>query len=131
MRRIRVLIVDDSTVIRRLLTDSLSSDPEIEIVGTAPNGKIALAKLPQLTPDVVTLDIEMPEMDGLEATRMICAQWPKEQRPYIVAMTAHALEGDRERCLAAGMDEYIAKPVAFGDLSETIQRALQRSEEMQ
>ena len=65
MRRIRVLIVDDSVVIRRLLTDILAQDPEIEVIGTAPNGRIALAKLPQVNPDLVTLDIEMPELDGL------------------------------------------------------------------
>ena len=65
MKKIRVLVVDDSVVIRRLLTDILSQDPEIELAGTAPNGRIALAKLPQVNPDIVTLDIEMPEIDGL------------------------------------------------------------------
>ena len=71
MRRIRVLIVDDSVVIRRLLTDILAQDPEIEVVGTAPNGRIALAKLPQVNPDLVTLDIEMPELDGLSTLPLL------------------------------------------------------------
>ncbi|HAC89903.1 MAG TPA: chemotaxis response regulator protein-glutamate methylesterase, partial [Planctomycetaceae bacterium] len=66
MDKIRVLIVDDSAIIRRLLTDALAADPMIEVVGIAANGKIALAKIAQLKPDLVTLDIEMPEMDGLE-----------------------------------------------------------------
>ncbi|MGE0758145.1 MAG: response regulator [Pirellulaceae bacterium] len=66
MVKIRVLVVDDSVVIRRLLTDILSQDPDIEVVGTAPNGRIALSKLTQVNPDLVTLDIEMPELDGLE-----------------------------------------------------------------
>jgi two-component system chemotaxis response regulator CheB len=65
MRKIRVLVVDYSVVIRRLMTDILSQDPEIEVAGTAPNGRIALAKLSQVNPDLVTLDIEMPELDGL------------------------------------------------------------------
>ncbi len=77
MRKIRVLIVDDSVVIRRLLTDILKDDPEIEVAGTAPNGKIALAKLPQLNPDVVTLDIEMPEMDGLQTLPELRKAYPK------------------------------------------------------
>jgi len=60
MPKTRVLIVDDSTVIRRLLSDTLASDVELEVAATAPNGKIALAKIPQVNPDVITLDMEMP-----------------------------------------------------------------------
>src|SRR6478752_1978859 len=77
MRKTRILIVDDSVVIRRLLTDILSQDPEIELAGTAPNGRIALAKLPQLNPDIVTLDIEMPEMDGLQTLPELRKAYPK------------------------------------------------------
>ncbi len=77
MRKIRVLIVDDSVVIRRMLTDILSADPEIEVAGTAPNGKIALAKLPQINPDLVTLDIEMPELDGLNTLPELRKAYPK------------------------------------------------------
>ena len=62
------------------------------------------------------MDVQMPEMDGLEATRIICAQWPPEQRPYIIALTAHALTGDEQKCLAAGMDAYISKPIQLGKL---------------
>ena len=65
--RIRVLICDDSIVIRRLITDVLKADAEIEVVGTAVNGKNALDKLAMLKPDIMTLDVEMPVMDGLEA----------------------------------------------------------------
>ena len=63
--KIRVLVVDDSVVVRRLVSDELSRDPELEVVGTAANGRIALAKLTQVNPDLVILDVEMPEMDGL------------------------------------------------------------------
>lgn len=66
MRRLRVFVVDDSVVARHLLSRTLSSDPAVEVVGTAPNGRLALAKIARFNPDVVTLDVEMPEMDGLQ-----------------------------------------------------------------
>ena len=66
MRKIKVLVVDDAVVVRKIVTDTLGSDPEIEVIATAANGKIALQKFPQLKPDILTLDIEMPEMDGIE-----------------------------------------------------------------
>jgi two-component system, chemotaxis family, protein-glutamate methylesterase/glutaminase len=76
MSKIRVLIVDDSVVIRRLLSDCLSGDPAIEVAGSAASGSIALAKLDQVCPDVVTLDIEMEGMDGLETLVAIRKKYP-------------------------------------------------------
>ena len=70
---IRVMVVDDSVVVRKIVTDVLSADPDIEVVGTAVNGRIAVAKIEQLKPDLVTMDIEMPEMNGIEAVRAIRA----------------------------------------------------------
>jgi response regulator RpfG family c-di-GMP phosphodiesterase len=64
----------------------------------------------------------MPEMDGLEAAREICRKWPIGKRPRIIAMTGNALIGDREKCLEAGMDDYISKPVRIGELQATLQR---------
>jgi CheY-like chemotaxis protein len=68
----------------------------------------------------------MPVMDGLTAAREICRMYPAEKRPWILAMTANALEGDREKCLAAGMDDYISKPVKTTDLSAAMRRAYSR-----
>ena len=77
MRKIRVLVVDDSTVIRRLLSDALNSDSGLEVAGTAANGRIALAKIPQVNPDVVTLDMEMPEMDGIATLIEVRKTYPR------------------------------------------------------
>src|ERR1700674_2640212 len=77
MPPIRILIVDDSTVIRKVLCDGLAGDAALEVVGTAANGRIALAKIPQVHPDLVTLDVEMPEMGGLETLAAIRKIYPK------------------------------------------------------
>jgi CheY-like chemotaxis protein len=73
--------------------------------------------------DVILMDVQMPEMDGLEASRQICARWPREKRPHIIAMTANAMQGDREMCLAAGMDDYISKPIQPPELAGALSRA--------
>jgi CheY-like chemotaxis protein len=78
----------------------------------AENGLEAISALEGSPYDVVLMDIQMPELDGLETTRRIRRRWPGEDGPRIVAMTANAMDGDREACLAAGMDDYIAKPIA-------------------
>jgi CheY-like chemotaxis protein len=66
------------------------------------------------------MDVQMPEMDGLEASRQITARWPADARPRIVAMTANAMQGDREMCLAAGMDDYLTKPIRVERLVEAL-----------
>jgi two-component system, chemotaxis family, protein-glutamate methylesterase/glutaminase len=75
--KVRVLVVDDSVVVRRVLTETLSADPVLEVVGWAQNGKLALAKIPQCQPDAITLDVEMPEMNGIEALSEIRKLYPK------------------------------------------------------
>jgi CheY-like chemotaxis protein len=72
------------------------------------------------TYDVVLMDVQMPEMDGLEASRRINAGFPDGQRPRIVAMTANAMQGDREMCIAAGMDDYLTKPIRVERLVEAL-----------
>lgn len=120
MRKIRVLVVDDSVVIRRLLTDILNQDPEIEVAGTAPNGRIALSKLPQINPDIVTLDIEMPELDGLGTLPELRKAYPK--LPVIMFSTltergAVATLG----ALARGATDYVTKPANVGSVAAGIQ----------
>jgi len=88
----------------------------------AVNGHEVLRRLERDTYDVILMDVQMPGMDGLEASRAVCARWPVGRRPRIIAMTAEAMEGDRERCLAAGMDEYLTKPVKPEELSAALNR---------
>ena len=92
----------------------------------ANNGQEALAALQQKPYDVVLMDIQMPVMDGLEATQRIRQQWPEAQRPYLVAMTANALVGDRENYLTNGMDDYISKPVQLDELVAVLSRSPSR-----
>ena len=89
----------------------------------AGNGREALKALEKQPYDVALMDVQMPEMDGLEATRQITGRWSSGDRPYIVAMTANALKGDRESFLAAGMDDYVSKPIRVRYLIEALERA--------
>jgi CheY-like chemotaxis protein len=77
---------------------------------------------------VVLMDVQMPEMDGLEASRRITAKYTPEQRPRIIAMTANAMQGDREECLAAGMDDYVTKPIRVDALVEALNQAKVRDD---
>ena len=89
----------------------------------AENGLEALEALERRRYDVVLMDVQMPELDGLEATRRICARWPAEQRPRIIAMTANAMQEDREACFEAGMDDYVAKPIRPEELAAALAHA--------
>jgi two-component system chemotaxis response regulator CheB len=116
MRKIRVLVVDDSTVVRRLVADALADDPAIEVVGTAANGKIALAKLPQLHPDAMTLDIEMPDMDGLATLaelRKIAPRLPVIMFSTLTQKGAVATIN----ALALGASDYVTKPSNVGSVA--------------
>ena len=108
-RKIRVLVVDDTVLYRRVLSDILARIPGVEVVGTANNGKIALAKIEQLKPDLLTLDFEMPEMDGLTTLREL------QRRKLDVAavmVSAHTSEGAAItiKALEGGAFDFIAKP---------------------
>jgi two-component system chemotaxis response regulator CheB len=106
--RIRVLVVDDSALMRKLIPLILERDPDIEVVGTAMDGAFALRKIAELRPDVVTLDLEMPRMDGIETLRTIMRSAPL---PVIVFST-HSKEGAYStfKALALGAIDFVAKP---------------------
>ena len=95
----------------------------------ASNGAEAVESVARQTYDVVLMDVQMPEMDGLEASRRINAANPDGKRPRIVAMTANAMQGDREMCMEAGMDDYIAKPIRVERLVEALTDVPQRSKD--
>ena len=90
------------------------------------NGLEAIESVERQKYDLILMDVQMPEMDGLEATRQIVARWAKNQRPQIVAMTANAMQGDRELCLAAGMDDYLTKPIRVDELVAALLRVKPR-----
>ena len=94
----------------------------------ASNGIEAIECVQRQPYDVVLMDVQMPEMDGLEATRRICAELPAAGRPRIVAMTANAMQGDREMCIAAGMDDYLTKPIRVDQLVEALNNVPAREE---
>jgi PAS domain S-box-containing protein len=111
---LRVLLVEDNPVNQRVATlmlKKLGYTPEV-----AGNGREAVTAIERHRYDLVFMDLQMPEMDGLQATAEICARWPKGVRPAIVAMTANASTDDREACLKAGMDGFVSKPVRLHDL---------------
>ena len=109
MPAIKVLIVDDSVVARRALTQALSDVPELEVIGTASDGRLALARMAHAQPDVVTLDLEMPGMDGLETLGQICKLFPKVRVIMVSAITERAARTTLE-ALALGAVDSIPKP---------------------
>src|SRR5450432_50366 len=119
--RIRVLVVDDSVVIRRLVTHALENDPVIEVVGAAPNGLLALERIPQLNPDVLTLDIEMPEMDGIETLRRVRRDYPHVRVIMFSTLTERGAEITLQ-ALTLGADDYVAKVSNEGSLDRSMTR---------
>jgi len=117
---LRLLLADDNPINQKVglsVLHKLGYQADL-----ANNGVEVLKALEQKAYDILFLDVQMPEMDGLEAARQICQRWSAEKRPRIIAMTGNALMGDREKCLQAGMDDYISKPVRVGELQSALQR---------
>ena len=115
---LRILLVEDNAMNQRVATLILRKlRQRADLAG---NGLEAVAAVRRQAYDVVLMDCEMPEMDGFAASRAIRGSLPASAQPRIVAMTANAMEGDRERCLAAGMDDYVAKPVRIEALAAAL-----------
>ena len=109
MKKAKVLVVDDAMLIRRMVTDVLAADPAIEVVGEAPNGKIALQKISQVNPDLVTLDVEMPEMNGLQTLKAIRKTHPRLPVIMFSAVTERGA-ADTLEALHYGASDYVTKP---------------------
>jgi two-component system chemotaxis response regulator CheB len=120
MAKIRILVVDDAVVFRRLVSEELSSDPALEAVGTAANGRIALAKVPQVNPDLVILDVEMPEMDGLQTLAELRKTYPRLPVIMFSALTERGAEATLE-ALALGATDYFTKPSNVGGLDASLE----------
>ena len=117
---LRILLTEDNVVNQRLalrLLEKLGYRADV-----AANGLEAIEALERQPYDLVLMDVQMPEMDGVEATRQILERWPDGDAPWIVAMTAEAMQGDREGFLAAGMNDYVAKPIRTQELVAAISR---------
>ncbi|MCS6248210.1 MAG: response regulator [Opitutus sp.] len=118
---LRILLAEDLEVNQQVVTFML------ERIGytcdVVADGRAAVAAVQTGLYDVVFMDMQMPIMDGLEATTRICEQHETSRRPWIIAMTANALNGDRESCLAAGMDDYLSKPVSMQPLAQSLEQA--------
>src|SRR5512132_3593480 len=121
MKKARVLIVDDAMLIRRLVSDALAADSAIEVVGIAANGRIALQKIAQLAPDLVTLDIEMPEMDGLTTIAEIRKTWTRLPVIMFSTLTERGAAATLE-ALARGATDYVTKPANVGSVTVAQQR---------
>jgi CheY-like chemotaxis protein len=118
---LRILLAEDNAMNQKValrLLERLGYRADVAV-----NGLEALAALERRGYDVVLMDVQMPELDGLDATRQICERWPPESRPYIIAMTANALPEDREACFRAGMNDYVAKPIRGDELAAALKRA--------
>ena len=115
---LRILLAEDNAINQKLALRLLQQmGYRADVAG---NGIEAIECIERQPYDVVLMDVQMPEMDGLAASREIRRRWPDGDRPHIVAMTANAMAGDREECLAAGMDDYVTKPIRVDALVQAL-----------
>ncbi|MTJ50629.1 response regulator [Dolichospermum sp. UHCC 0259] len=115
---LKILLAEDNVVNQKVavnILQRLGYRPDV-----VANGLEVLIALQRQHYDVVLMDIQMPEMDGLTATQKICEEWPLSARPWIIAMTANAMQGDREKCLATGMNDYTTKPIRLEELTRAL-----------
>ncbi len=120
--RLSILLAEDNLLNQKVVLEMLKRLGYRADV--AANGFEVLQALQRQHYNIILMDVRMPELSGLEATRQIRRLWPDSQQPKIIAVTAYALEGDREKCIEAGMDDYISKPVKMDELDSTLRRYL-------
>jgi len=118
---LQILLAEDNTVNQKLAVLLLMRLGYV--VDLADNGEAVLTAVKRKNYDLILMDVQMPLLDGLAATRQIRATLPVARQPHIIAMTANAMQGDREVCLAAGMDDYISKPIQVAELIAALERA--------
>lgn len=121
---LRLLLAEDNNVNRMVILKMLENLGLKADIAT--NGLEVLEALQKSSYDLILMDMQMPEMDGLEATKVICASYTVEKRPKIIAVTASALKEDRAKCFAAGVDDYITKPIQLDELSQVLQKVGQK-----
>ncbi len=118
---LRILLAEDNVINQKVaerLLQKMGYRPDI-----VSNGLEAIKALEQVTYDVIFMDVNMPEMNGFESTKVICNNYEKTNRPRIIAMTADVMKGDKEKCLTAGMDDFISKPVKTSELERALEVA--------
>ena len=122
---IKTIIVEDEKLARDLVRDYLSKHDDFEIVGEYEDGFSGLKAINEMKPDLVFLDIQMPKLDGLETTRIIRSskKSAKTKNIPIIALTAYAMAGDKEKCMELGAFAYLQKPVDINELSEILKQA--------
>ncbi len=118
---LRILLAEDNTVNQKLALRMLQQIGYLADV--AGNGIEAIESVERQTYDVILMDVQMPEMDGLDATREIVGRWPEKERPRIIAMTANAMDEDREACFEAGMEDYVSKPIRMSELIRALRES--------
>jgi two-component system chemotaxis response regulator CheB len=119
------MVVDDSVVVRKIVTDVLSQDPAITVVGTAPNGRLAVTKLELLKPDLVTMDIEMPDMNGIEAVQAIRATRSRVPIIMFSTLTERGASATLD-ALSAGANDYVTKPANVGSVAQSMESVRQQ-----
>jgi CheY-like chemotaxis protein len=116
---LRILLAEDNLVNQKVALRILQQmGYRADVAG---NGLEVIEALQRQRYDIVLMDVQMPEMDGLAATRHICAEWSATERPKILAMTANAMKEDKDECIAAGMDGYLSKPVRVEELRAALE----------
>jgi len=117
---LRILVAEDTRVNQKIILIMLEKmGYRADVVN---NGAEALEALRRQPYDVILMDVQMPEMDGIKATRCICQEWARDSRPNIIAVTAHAMSEEKEKCLAAGMNDYLTKPLQFDSLFQALSK---------